>query len=47
MRATLKELLGTFVQACKETPAGMLAPFRSFADTALNNPVLNEKHSNK
>lgn len=40
MKTTLLELWSVFVNACKETPRGMIAPFSAFWKAATHNPVL-------
>ena len=37
------DLWNVFWQACKETPRGMLLPFRAFWQVATHNPVLEKK----
>lgn len=40
-----RDLWITFWQSCKETPGGMLLPFKAFWNAAIHNPVLaNTKH---
>ncbi len=40
MKHVLAELWHVFWQACKETPRGMLLPFKAFWQVATHNPVL-------
>jgi hypothetical protein len=43
MKTAFAELWRTFWQACKETPAGMLMPFKAFWDAATHNPILERR----
>jgi hypothetical protein len=43
MKNTLSELWNVFVDACKETPRGMAAPFIAFWKAATHNPVLEKQ----
>lgn len=47
--STVKDLMKVFWDACKETPKGMLAPFKAFWKVATHNPVLDrsEYRTNK
>ena len=40
----MKEMWSIFIDACKETPRGMIAPFAAFWQSVIHNPVLEARN---
>ncbi len=48
MRTSILLILGrAFIDACLETPRGMIEPFVAFAKVAIRNPVLEAKRESR